>query len=73
MGSFLNGKKTLIGAIGLLLAGVGAFLNDVATTGFQLQDLVQLLAVLGVFFTAIGLGHKVEKAKDVLEKIGLGK
>lgn len=66
--SMLNGKKTLLGGIGLALGAIGVFLNQSLADGFQFSDLVSLMEGIGLALTALGLGHKLDKLKDFLGK-----
>lgn len=68
---WLNGKKMIIG----MIAGTGAFLSAVAVIlgdGIQASDGTALLTAFGVWMTAIGAGHKLQKMEAGVKSI-LGK
>lgn len=73
----LDGWKTYLGGIGLMLSGAGIVIEDAVKTvqdpATALTFAMSLPAHSGVItflagFTAVGIGHKVEKTKAAATK-----
>ena len=57
----MTGWKTKLGGLALILSGLGLGLVGISE-GFDMDKLVQAGAMIGAGFTALGIGHKIEKA-----------
>lgn len=55
----MKGWKTKTGSIGMILVALGTMANQAAQGDF---DFTQPLAMLFAGFTALGIGHKIDKA-----------
>ena len=63
----LDGYKTLIGGIGLVLTGLVGLLGYMfPDQGLPTQDLDTALTTIASGFAVIGLGDKLEKTKDAM-------
>ena len=56
----MTGWKTKTGSIGMILVALGTMANQVAQGDF---DFTQPLTMLFGGLTALGIGHKIEKAR----------
>lgn len=69
MGKKLDGHKTQIGGVGSILLGIlgiiGIMFPDVKVVDYNLEFSLGLIAA---GFTALGLGGKIEKVKNVVEE-----
>ena len=61
--AWLNGKKTVLGAAAIILAGLGAFATNLGD-GLQVQDLITLAQEVGAGLAILGIGHKIVKIGD---------
>ena len=57
---WLNGKKTLIGGLGLVLAALAHFATNLGD-GLQVSDIIVLAQEIGAGFAVLGIGHKISK------------
>lgn len=65
VGKKLDGKKTYIGAAGLILTGVvGLLAYIVPDMGLPEMEVETALGTISAGIAAMGLGHKVEKTKN---------
>lgn len=58
---WLDGKKTLIGNIGVTIAALGVIVNAFAD-GLVQSDLTVISGAFGTIMFAWGISHKVEKS-----------
>jgi len=58
----MSGWKTWTGGLALIASGAAMVLAAVSGDTIDTAALMQGLAMIGAGFTAIGIGHKVEKA-----------
>lgn len=56
----MSGWKTWTGGVGSIISGFGIFLKCINTGEYH--DLGMALAMIFGGFSAIGIGHKIEKA-----------
>lgn len=61
---WLDGKKTILGGLAALLTGIGSFITDITTNGFQMGDLTILGAAISAAMLAWGLGNKLNKLNE---------
>ena len=66
MNTFLDGKKTLIGGIGVILTAIGGLCAAIAAHGFNLADALVALKLAAGGIIALGLGGKIQKVLDAL-------
>jgi len=68
IGKKLDGYKTKIGGVGLILVGITGILGKVfPDQGLPETELDTSLGAIAAGVAALGLGHKVEKAKAVIQ------
>ena len=60
----MKGWKTKVGAIGLVLTGIGTVIGgiDFETFAVDSDKLTTGFGMIGAGLTAFGIGHKIEKA-----------
>ncbi len=62
---WLDGRKTLIGGIGLLLVAVGTYFSaGLAAHGFNIGDLLTCVKAASVAMVSLGFGGKLQKLID---------
>lgn len=58
----LDGKKTIIGGVGLILVGItGIIANAWPEAGLPEMELDKALEAIAMGFGVLGIGHKIEK------------
>lgn len=68
IGKKLDGYKTKIGGVGLILVGVTGIISQIfPDQGLPVVDLETAIGSMAAGLAALGIGHKVEKAKAVIE------
>lgn len=66
---FLNGYKTRIGAIGLMMTGLGMIAAGIAHDGgIDKQMIIGGFGTFSAGLSALGLGHKAEKIAAAVEE-----
>lgn len=70
VGNKLDGYKTIIGGLGLILTGVLGFIRLMFPdlTQFPSMTIGEILVSISAGMTAIGLGGKAEKLKEEVHK-----
>ena len=66
MNTWLDGKKTLFGGIGIILSAVGYFLSTSLSDGLQINDVLTLLTGVAGGLAVLGLGGKLQKVINAL-------
>lgn len=70
-GKKLDGYKTKIGGVGLILVGVTGIIGQIfPDQGLPVMDLETAFGAIAAGLAALGIGHKVEKAKAVIQAQG---
>ena len=59
---FMTGWKTWAGGLSLIGAGIATIFATVSSGEFNMDEIAKGLGMLGAGLSAIGLGHKIEKA-----------
>lgn len=65
---FFDGKKTILGAIGVILAALGYFLTTGLADGFQFSDIITLIRQASEGLIALGLGNKLFKLTAAIDE-----
>ena len=65
----MEGWKTKLGGIGGILSGLAIIAAAFTAQTFDYQTIITGLLAISGGFAAIGLGHKADKVKAVLEKL----
>lgn len=64
VGKKLDGKKTYIGAIGLILTGIVGLIGYIVPDAeLPRMEVEVAISTISAGIAAMGIGHKVEKAK----------
>ena len=59
--AWLDGKKTIIGALGIIFSALALFFTTSLADGFQVQDLIDLVKGVSEGILALGIGNKLFK------------
>lgn len=61
---WLDGKKTIIGALGILFAGLGVLFAAIVAHGLQMADVLVFVKIAAAAMIALGFGGKLQKLID---------
>ena len=68
----MSGWKTWCGVISAVLGGIAAVLHGAVGEKINVEEIMGGLALISGGITALGLGHKVEKAADKIAVVVAG-
>jgi hypothetical protein len=57
----MTGWKTKLGGVSMILTGLGLVIKGVVET--EGDSITEGISLLGMGFAALGIGHKIEKAR----------
>jgi len=69
----MTGWKTWLGVISAFMTGLGLVAHGASADPFRMEEIIAGFGVISGAFTALGIGHKVEKASDKLSVVIAGK
>lgn len=68
LNKWIDGKKTIIGGIGIILTAIGTYFSSgLASHGFNIADLLAFLKVFSAGMITLGFGGKLQKLLEALQ------